>query len=111
VSLRERVSELRRRREEAQVNHALLSKLRVLWELACAEIEAEVQEGVRKQLGLDVSVDRTTSAVSVKQHESLMSLPLPMVVHAEQQCVNAQDVVPQHRASKRARRCPAKFDT
>ncbi len=103
MSLRERVSELQRRREEAQVNHELLSKLRVLWELACAEIEAEVQEGVRKQLGLDVelSVDRNTSAVAVRHLEQ----PLE-VGH----CANAEDVVP-HRASKRARRCPVKFDT
>ena len=54
ITLREEVAGLQRRRREAQEEHALLSQLTLLWQRLCDEVEAEIQEGVRKQLGIQV---------------------------------------------------------
>lgn len=50
ASLRQEVSELIDRRKEAQEENALLKKLHGLWERLCTEVEAEIQEGVRRQV-------------------------------------------------------------
>ena len=52
VTLRDEVSRLRQRTRDAREENALLRQLRALWERTVREVEAEVQDGVRRQLGL-----------------------------------------------------------
>ena len=54
ITLREEVAGLQRRRREAQEERALLRQLTLLWQRLCDEVEAEIQEGVRRQLGIQV---------------------------------------------------------
>ena len=54
VTLREEVAGLQRRRREAQEERVLLGQLTHLWQRLCDEVEAEIQEGVRRQLGIQV---------------------------------------------------------
>ena len=56
ITLREEVAGLQRRRREAQEERALLGQLTHLWQRLCDEVEAEIQEGVRRQLGIQVGV-------------------------------------------------------
>ena len=61
ITLREEVAGLQRRRREAQEERALLGQLTHLWQRLCDEVEAEIQEGVRRQLGIQVSEDAKCS--------------------------------------------------
>eukprot|EP00094_Tigriopus_californicus_P000092 TCALIF_00089-PA protein Name:"Protein of unknown function" AED:0.03 eAED:0.03 QI:0/0/0.5/0.5/1/1/2/354/88 len=67
VNLREKVTDLQQRRKEAQEENALLTQLTSLWMRLCAEVEVEIQEGVRKQLGTRLAVncsqDRTEATL------------------------------------------------
>lgn len=51
VTLRKEVQELAQRKREALEANALLRQLNSLWERTCAEVEAEIQEGVKRKLG------------------------------------------------------------
>lgn len=53
VDLRDHVTDLKRKRLEASTENDLLKQLTSLWERLCAEVESEIQEGVRKQLGFE----------------------------------------------------------
>ena len=52
VTLREEVTGIQRRRREAAEENVLLKQLNGLWQRLCDEVEAEIQEGVRNQLGI-----------------------------------------------------------
>ena len=52
--LRQHVDDLKRRKHDAMVENALLKQLTSLWERLCSEVENEIQDGVNKQLNLDV---------------------------------------------------------
>ena len=51
VDLRHHVDDLRKRRNDLEVEHSLLEQLTSLWERLCKEVENEIQEGVKQQLG------------------------------------------------------------
>ena len=51
VDLREHVIDLKKRKQDACTQHQLLVQLTNLWERLCSEVETEIQDGVRHQLG------------------------------------------------------------
>ena len=53
VDLRHHVDDLRKRRKDLEVEHSLLEQLTSLWERLCKEVETEIQEGVKQQLGFN----------------------------------------------------------
>ena len=53
VSLRKEVTDLQQRKKEALEENALLTQLSGLWERLCAEVEEEIQEGVKRKLGFE----------------------------------------------------------
>ena len=55
MGLREQVADLMKRKREANDQNTLLKTLHSLWERLCSEVEAEIQEGVRKQLGIELN--------------------------------------------------------
>ena len=51
VDLREHVIDLKKRKQDAYTQHQLLIQLTSLWQRLCSEVETEIQDGVRHQLG------------------------------------------------------------
>jgi hypothetical protein len=51
ADLRDLVGDLKRRRVDGSTQNELLKQLTSLWERLCSEVENEIQDGVRQQLG------------------------------------------------------------
>ena len=77
VDLRHHVDDLRKRRNDLEVEHSLLEQLTSLWERLCKEVESEIQEGVKQQLGFQ--------AANLTSPSSPSSQPSPASSHDEQQ--------------------------
>ena len=72
VSLRDEVAELRQQRREAEEENHLLKQLHSLWERLCYEVEAEIQVGVRKQLGITNTGSQQQTQLLVPQETALL---------------------------------------
>ena len=74
VDLRDLVTDLKRRRQEAVTQNELLKQLIPLWERLVSEVETEVQDGVRHQLTMvpvpvfdqDTSTDFSEAELNTK---------------------------------------------
>ena len=64
VDLRHHVDDLRKRRNDLEVEHSLLEQLTSLWERLCKEVESEIQDGVKQQLGFQVAGPTSPSSPS-----------------------------------------------
>ena len=51
VDLRDHVFDLKKRKQEAITQNELLKQLTSLWQRLCSEVDSEIQDGVRCQLG------------------------------------------------------------
>ena len=51
MDLRDHVFDLKKRKQEAITQNELLKQLTSLWQRLCSEVDSEIQDGVRCQLG------------------------------------------------------------
>ena len=72
VDLRDLVTDLKRRKSEAETQNDLLKKLITLWDRLCGEVESEIQDGVRQQLNLTIP-DLDHNSISIPSEEEINS--------------------------------------
>ena len=72
MDLRDLVTDLKRRKSEAETQNDLLKKLITLWDRLCGEVESEIQDGVRQQLNLTIP-DLDHNSISIPSEEEINS--------------------------------------
>ena len=90
---------MKKRRNDLEVEHSLLEQLTSLWERLCKEVEAEIQEGVKQQLGFQDSVNNCTTTPQLSPESNQEEQPKTVIVM--QRSNNSKTVYPNTRGKRK----------
>ena len=102
MDLRHHVDDLRKRRNDLEVEHSLLEQLTSLWERLCKEVESEIQEGVKQQLGFQDSISTGPQPTpESNQEEQQQQAKTVIVMQRGGSCSNIKTVYPNTRGKRK----------
>ena len=92
---------MQKRRNDLEVEHSLLEQLTSLWERLCKEVEAEIQEGVKQQLGFQDSANNATPQLSPESNQDEQQQQQPKSVIVMQRNNSCKTVYPNTRGKRK----------